>query len=112
MAIDPQHLAELWRSKAAVLQLLARTRCDFAEDCVQEAFIRLSSQEPIPDDPMGWLVRVIRNRAIDYARREQRRKIRELELVAERPQWFVESESGQDAIHSGRFATGALQAGF
>lgn len=99
MAIDPTQLAELWKANAATLQLLARARCDFAEDCVQEAFVRLATQEPIPDEPIAWLVRVVRNRAIDLARQEQRRRNREKQIAEEQPQWFVEPLRDQNAIH-------------
>ncbi len=94
MALNPQQLADLWQRAAPSLLLLARTRCDLAEDCVQEAFVKLSLQQPVPDDPVAWLVRVVRNAAIDMARSEKRRKQREQANASERPSWF----EGQDAF--------------
>jgi RNA polymerase sigma-70 factor (ECF subfamily) len=42
-----------------------------AEDLVQEAFLRLLTETPFPDSPKAWLFRVVRNLAIDQARREK-----------------------------------------
>ena len=44
-----------------------------AEDLVQEAFLRLLTESPFPDSPRAWLFRVVRNLAIDHARREKYR---------------------------------------
>ena len=71
---------------------MARTRCDIAEDCVQEAFVRLATQDPIPDDPAAWLVRVVRNAAIDMARSEKRRQDRENRAVRNSTAWFIEPD--------------------
>ena len=45
-----------------------------AEDLVQEAFLRLLTESPLPDSPRAWLFRVVRNLAIDHVRREQYRR--------------------------------------
>ena len=90
MAVPSQQLAELWRSLAPSLLLLARTRCDMADDCVQEAFVRLSRQSELPNEPIAWLVRVVRNAAIDMARSEKRRKHREVTKGTVDYGWFVE----------------------
>ena len=44
-----------------------------AEDLVQEAFLRLLTESPLPDSPRAWLYRVVRNLAIDQVRRENTR---------------------------------------
>ena len=44
-----------------------------AEDLVQEAFLRLLTESPLPDSPKAWLYRVVRNLAIDHVRRENTR---------------------------------------
>ncbi|MBL8817167.1 MAG: sigma-70 family RNA polymerase sigma factor [Planctomyces sp.] len=81
IVISPTEMTQLWRSHASALVLLAKSRCgaavDQAEDCVQEAFIRLASQEPVPADCLAWLVRVVRNAAIDASRSQKRRVARE-----------------------------------
>ena len=38
------------------------------EDSVQEAFVELSRQRTLPRQPVAWLFRVVRNRAISAAR--------------------------------------------
>ena len=43
-----------------------------AEDLVQEAFLRLLTESPLPDSPKAWLYRVVRNLAIDHARRAKK----------------------------------------
>ncbi len=55
------------------LVLYARQWTDgFAEDVVQEAFIRLLRESPTPRSPKAWLYRVVRNLAIDHSRRANR----------------------------------------
>lgn len=66
--------------------LLARARCVNPEDCVQQAFVRLASQEPAPNDPLPWLVTVVRNEAISQTRSESRRRRREQSVS--RPAWL------------------------
>lgn len=86
--ISPEELSRLWRAHAAGLELLARSRCREAEDCVQEAFVRLSCAKPQPDDPVAWLARVVRNGAISRSRSEARRRRREQIAAEYRPPWF------------------------
>lgn len=86
--ISPEELARLWRSHAQGLLLLCRARCQEAEDCVQEAFIRLAAQDPAPDDPLAWLSRVARNEAITRCRAAERRQARERVAGQQRMEWF------------------------
>ena len=60
-----------------------------AEDLVQEAFIRLLTENPFPASPRAWLFRVVRNLAIDRARREK--KMSQKELIGS---WFEPSTNG------------------
>ena len=89
MGIEPEQLAELWRTHAPALRLLARTRCEDAEDALQNAFISLAKQIDLPEDPLAWLVRVVRNHAISVARSEERRKRREAKVAHEKPSWWM-----------------------
>lgn len=41
---------------------------------MQEAVIELARQRVLPDEPVAWLVRVVRNKALSLARAEQRRQ--------------------------------------
>lgn len=71
-----------------MLMLLCRARCEEPEDCVQEAFIRLATQNPVPDDPLAWLSRVARNAAVSRSRSSQRRRQRERLAGEQRSAWF------------------------
>jgi RNA polymerase sigma-70 factor (ECF subfamily) len=77
--------------------LYARQWCDEPEDVVQEALLRLVRQGRPPRDAVAWLYRVVRNGALDVAKRARRRQRRESE--AARPaRWFVEPDvDGLDA---------------
>ena len=95
--ISADELSRLWRLHADGLLLLARMRCQSADDCVQVAFIRLATLAFIPDDPPAWLARVVRNEAITVARSESRRRRREQRFAENSPGWFEPvGESGYD----------------
>ncbi|MCU0960840.1 MAG: sigma-70 family RNA polymerase sigma factor [Pirellulaceae bacterium] len=87
--IDPAELEQLIGAHSAALELFAAQWTTLPEDCVQEAFVRLAGQVPPPDQPLPWLYRVVRNRAISLRRAAERRRRRESEAAAQRPQWFV-----------------------
>lgn len=96
--ITSEDLTILWRNHSAALLLLARGRCghyatSIADDCVQEAFIRLAATEPVPDDPVAWLTTVVRNIAIDIVRSQRRRKTRETHVAADTRHWMDPSET-------------------
>ncbi|MGL6072702.1 MAG: RNA polymerase sigma factor [Fimbriiglobus sp.] len=80
-----EELSHLINLHAGTLQLLARSYCTNPEDVVQEAFAKLMGQAPT--DPVAWLYRVVRNRAIDLGRMERRRAKRESQ-VARQEAWF------------------------
>ena len=90
--LSAAQLSSLWQKHAAALLLLARSRCDAPEDCVQQAFIRLATQQPEPDCPMAWLVTVVRNEALSLSREQSRRRRREVQAAHDRQSWFVPSE--------------------
>lgn len=69
----------------------AATGC--GEDCVQDAFIRLASQHPEPDDPAAWLMRVVRNAAIDAVRSQCRRREREISSFDSHHAWLTPVDS-------------------
>ncbi len=108
--IRAEELANPWRKHAASLALLCRLRCSSPEDCVQEAFIRLAREVPVPDDPVAWLARVARNEALSRWRSEQRRRQREQVAAAERPVWFIDSRlSGDEPLASAAEIQSALE---
>ena len=55
---------------------------------MQEAFLLLVRQTVAPDNPVGWLYRVVRNRAIKSARYRDRQSRREAALAARDEPWF------------------------
>ena len=77
MPIDPEQLGGLIATQAACVQLWVRSRCSSGEDVVQEAFCRLATQDPPPDNPVAWLYRVCRNLAEKQRLSDKRRRQRE-----------------------------------
>ncbi|MGI9474093.1 MAG: RNA polymerase sigma factor [Rubripirellula sp.] len=77
--IDPATLSEIWDANADRLLLIARSMGGPAEDAVQEAFVALAAQPQLPTDPMSWLVRVMRNRLLQWHRGRRRREAREFD---------------------------------
>ena len=113
--LSSAELSRLWERHSAALLLMARGRCGGtggdADDCVQEAFIKLATQSPVPDDPVAWLSRVVRNAAIDAIRSNQRRANREAEASAQRPEWLEPVDSSaldNPSPHEIQQALGAL----
>lgn len=107
--ISEERLAKLWREHANAIALLCRTHGAVAEDCVQEAFIRLASQIPVPDDPFAWLVRVARNLAISRSRSEKVRSKHERMRAEENAAWFHPLEQHQPGEFSGDEIQSALE---
>ncbi|MGL5809890.1 MAG: RNA polymerase sigma factor [Nocardioides sp.] len=57
---------------------------DLAEDALQDALVVAVEKwatDGVPDNPVGWLTTVARNKALDRIRRESRRPKREIEAV-------------------------------
>lgn len=94
--MSPRQLGELIDRHGPPLVLYARQWCAVPEDVVQDAFVKLIGLRLTPDDPIAWLYRVVRNRAIDSAKMERRRQRRE--IASRTVNWFVEPEiEGLDA---------------
>lgn len=90
--LSPETVTRLWAEHRAALVLYARQWCAWPEDVVQEAFLLLSRQRRSPDNPVGWLFRVVRNRAINAARSNARQSRREAAAAAELLPWFEPSD--------------------
>jgi RNA polymerase sigma factor (sigma-70 family) len=86
--LSPEVVTQLWDEHGPALVLYARQWCDAPEDVVQEAFLLLVRQSVAPDNPVGWLYRVVRNRAINAARSRERRSRREGAVAARGEPWF------------------------
>jgi RNA polymerase sigma-70 factor (ECF subfamily) len=83
-AIDAELLGRLLDRHGAALALYASQWTAMADDCVQEAFVELARQRAVPQYVVGWLYRVVRNRALNAARGARRRRERESRSIAER----------------------------
>jgi RNA polymerase sigma-70 factor (ECF subfamily) len=99
--ISATELSRLWNCHADSLLLLARMRCQSAEDCVQIAFVRLASLKIVPDDLPAWLARVVRNEAISVARSESRRRNREKQFAESSAQWIEPANESAPEISRG-----------
>jgi RNA polymerase sigma-70 factor (ECF subfamily) len=83
-AIDAASLGQLLDRHGAALALYAAQWADSPEDCVQEAFVELARQRQVPEHVVGWLYRVVKNRALNSARGARRRRERETRSIAGR----------------------------
>jgi RNA polymerase sigma-70 factor (ECF subfamily) len=66
------------------LALYAAHWTDAADDCVQEALVELARQRATPENVVAWLYRVVKNRALNAARGERRRRERETRVAQRR----------------------------
>ncbi len=94
MGVTPERLAELLEAHTAALELFASQLSQAPADVVQEAFVELARQPEVPQNPVGWLYRVVRNRAASEARSARRRKRRESAVAAANEAWFQTPEGG------------------
>ncbi len=90
--LGPQAVTRLWDEHRYALVLYARQWCDAPEDVVQEAFLLLVRQPAAPENPVGWLYKVVRNRAINAARSRGRRSRREAAAADHGEPWFHSAE--------------------
>lgn len=94
--VDHQQLARLLDRHAASLALFARQWCGgetsadrpAADDAVQEAFLELVRQLRPPENPVAWLYRVVRNKAISAGRAAARRRKHESRAALVGDDWF------------------------
>lgn len=105
-AADHELLLRLLDEHSAALVLFSQQLCRNPEDVVQEAFIQLMRQQPAPQNPVGWLYRVVRNRAISNARSQTRRTRHEAAAGEVRERWF---KSTDDDALDGAAAVAALE---
>jgi RNA polymerase sigma-70 factor (ECF subfamily) len=83
-AIDAGLLGRLLDCHGSALALYAAQWSQSPDDCVQEAFVELARQPTVPDHVVGWLYRVVKNRALNAARGARRRRDRETQSIAGR----------------------------
>lgn len=88
---DQELLSRLLDEHGAALVLYAQQWSGNPEDVVQEAFIQLMQQRPLPNNVTGWLYRVVRNGAISASRAVARRVRHEATAAGHREPWFKPS---------------------
>jgi RNA polymerase sigma factor (sigma-70 family) len=93
-ALRPETVVRLWDEHGPALVLYAQQLCDAPEDVVQEAFLLLVRQGRALENPVGWLYRVVRNRALNAARSRSRKSRREAVAAARHEPWF-ETAAGE-----------------
>ncbi|MCA9144858.1 MAG: sigma-70 family RNA polymerase sigma factor [Planctomycetaceae bacterium] len=103
--LDTEALQTLIDSHGAALELYARQWYHSPDDALQEALIELLRQNAGPDQPVAWLFKTIRHRAMNLARGERRRSEHHRQASQQRDEWFsednnlgFESEELQEAI--------------
>ncbi len=99
--IAPEELSRLYREHAPALRLYVRQWPAGDEDAVQEAFIKLAQQSPLPEKPLPWLYRVVRNAAWKAGRGWLRRRRRE-DRASCREAWFAITDDRIDGQHATR----------
>lgn len=95
MAMGPEQLGQLIDTHGPALILFARQSCDAPEDVVQVAFLKLSQQRPVPDQPVAWLYRAVSNGAISAGRAARRRQRHERQAASASPTWFAPTEAAR-----------------
>lgn len=96
LVLSSTELSELWTKHSAALLLVAKGHCasvvpGLAEDCVQDAFIKLAVQTPAPDSAVAWLMTCVRTTSIDAIRSHKRRTRRENIAAKQAAAWFEPS---------------------
>ncbi len=94
--IDEEYIQKLIDAHGGALTLLARQSCRAPEDALQEALIELARQDPIPDNPVAWIYAVVRRRAMNLGRAENRRRKHHRQAGQQRESWFLPSDDGLD----------------
>jgi len=69
--------------------MYARQWCVHPDDALQEALIDLANLSTDPRDPVGWLFKTVRCKAINLARSEQRRTKYQQLAAQQRDAWFL-----------------------
>lgn len=106
--LGPDAVTRLWDEHSAPLVLYAQQWCDAPEDVVQEAFLLLVRQAVALESPVGWLYRVVRNRAINTSRSRGRPSRREDAVAAAGQPWFERSEEDRLDAAAATAALGQL----
>ena len=88
MSIDGELLRCVYEKHGAALVLYARQWCAHPDDALQEALIDLARQSSDPRDPVAWLFKTVRCKAINQSRSEHRRTRYQQIAAEQREAWF------------------------
>ncbi len=91
--LTDEQFADIVRELSGPLALYARQLCRHPEDVVQESLLSLRRELVAPRNVRTWLFRVVRHRALNNLRGEERRRKHEAQFGHERPVWFESSNS-------------------
>lgn len=97
--IDDDQLQEIYTRHGAALVLYARQWCELPDDALQEALVELVQLDFIPLDVAAWLFKVVRYKAMNFARSERRRASHQRRAVEERDDWFISPHETQAEAH-------------
>ena len=100
--LPAEEIVQLIDAHFAALVLFARQWIpDGTEDVVQESLVKLvelSRTKEKPDNPVAWLYKVVRNRAISQFRKISNRLKYEQKAAGEKSVWFISaSVNGYDS---------------
>ena len=107
--IDSANLSRWFDAYCPTLVLYARQLLPpgWAEDVVQDVFVRLVAQRAAPENVKAWLFRAVRNAAISDLRSRRRRRQRERLGSHGRPEAFdtrgdelIDAKAAQAALES------------
>lgn len=79
----------MYEEHGAALVLYARQWCVHPDDALQDALIDLAQLALGPRDPVAWLFKTVRRKAINQVRSENRRSKYQLLAAEQREPWFT-----------------------
>ena len=94
--VNARLIAQLLQQHGEALQRYAAQWTVAPEDCVQEAIVKLAGQDTLPESPVAWLYRVVRNDALNRGRGERRRTAHEQQAAKLYRQRVSDAESPED----------------
>ena len=86
--LTDEQFAQIVHECSGPLVLYARQLCRHPEDIVQDALLSLQAERNAPTYVRTWLFRVVRHRALNNIRGEERRRKHETQFRQEREVWF------------------------
>ena len=93
----------MYEEYGAALVLYARQWCVHPDDALQDALIDLAQLALEPRDPVAWLFKTVRRKAINQVRSENRRSKYQQLAAEQREPWFTRdpaSSMGSNEIES------------